>query len=61
MFETTILKALPETIVQNGPPSREAKVKVVTTSVVDAANKFATTSTKYPRRAAPVIELEHGY
>ena len=54
-----MMKALPETIMQNGPSSREVKVDVVQTSVVDIANKFATTLTKYQRRVAPVIGLEH--
>jgi hypothetical protein len=54
-----MVKALPETTAPNGPPSRKVKVDVVTALAVWSANEFATTLNEYPRRAAPVIGLEH--
>jgi len=45
-----MMKDLPETIMQNGPPSLKEKVNVVVTSV--AMKRVSET-------AAPVIELEH--
>ena len=54
-----MVKALPETTPQNGPPSRKVKVNVVANSFANQTAEAVTTSNKYPSRVAPVIELEH--